>query len=98
MDLTKSNHIVNIKNYLDRINTINYNENPNKTLAIIIDLYKYIYYYCNEFIMRNNKFKKTILDKIPSLKKDIDNHNKKPKDIIYKNFIIISKLVLEKYT
>ena len=50
MDLTKSKHITNMKKYLHEIDTIEYNKFPDKKIITIIDMYKYLYYYCSEFL------------------------------------------------
>ncbi len=60
-------------------------------------MYKYLYYYCSEFINNDSKFKKVLLKKIPELINQINNKKIKPNDTIYKNFIKVSNLVRDKY-
>ena len=97
MDLTKSKHVTNIKKYLHKINTTTYSKCPNIKLVLIIDMYKYIYYYCSNFVENNNIFKEVMLKKIPELINQINNEKMKPSVNIYTNFITITNLVRDKY-
>mgnify|MGYP004221841347 CR=1 FL=1 len=97
MTTTKKNHCNTLKKYLHKINTTPYPICPDKTLVIIIDMYKYIYYYCSNFVENNPSFKTTFINKIPELINQINNKKMKPSVNIYTNFITITNLVLDKY-
>ena len=97
MNTTKENHCNTLKKYLHNINTTPYPICPDKKLVIIIDMYKYIYYYCSNFVENNHTFKKIVLKKIPELINQINNEKMKPSVNIYTNFITITNLVRDKY-